>query len=66
MGVSKSDTITGLDRPLGFQKVGAPRFLDSRHLNVVRLSALSTGRLYPLRKYSWHSFLLEVESTLGP
>ena len=32
---------------------------------VVRLSALRTGRLYP-RKYSWYSFLLEVESTPGP
>jgi hypothetical protein len=39
--------ITGLDRPLGFQEVEAPRFLDSRHLKVVRLSALRTGRLYP-------------------
>jgi hypothetical protein len=32
---------------------------------VVRLSALRTDRLYP-RKYSWYSFLLEVESTPGP
>jgi len=30
-----------------------------------RLSALSTGRLYP-RKYSWYSILLEAESTPGP
>jgi len=32
---------------------------------VVRLSALSTGRIYP-RKFSWYSFLLEAESTPGP
>jgi len=30
-----------------------------------RFSALRTGHLTP-RKYSWYSFLLEAESTLGP
>jgi hypothetical protein len=44
--VVKSNPITGLDRPLGFQKVEAPRFLDNRHMKVVRLSALRTGHLY--------------------
>jgi hypothetical protein len=39
--------ITGLDRPLGFQEVEAPRFLGNRHMKVVRLSALRTGRLNP-------------------
>jgi hypothetical protein len=28
-------------------QVEAPRFHDSRHIKVVRLSALRTGRLYP-------------------
>jgi hypothetical protein len=42
----KSFPATGLDRPLGFQEVEAPEFLDNRHMKVVRLSALSTGRLY--------------------
>jgi hypothetical protein len=37
----------GLDRPLGFQEFEAPRFPDNRHMNVVRLSALCTDRLYP-------------------
>jgi hypothetical protein len=32
---------------LGFQKAEAPRFNYNRHLKVVRLSALHTGRLYP-------------------
>jgi hypothetical protein len=32
---------------LGFQKVEAPRFLHNRHMKVVGLSALRTGRLYP-------------------
>jgi len=41
------EKVTGLDRPRGFQDVEAPRFQDSRHMKVVRLSALRTGRLYP-------------------
>ena len=60
---TQSNPITGLDRPWGFQEVEAPRFQDSRHMKVVRLSALRTGRLYHSRKYSWYSFLLEAEST---
>jgi hypothetical protein len=38
---------SGLDRPLGFQEVETQEFLDNRHMKVVRLSALRTGRLYP-------------------
>ena len=33
--------------PRGVQGVKAPRFPDTRHMKVVRLSALRTGRLYP-------------------
>jgi hypothetical protein len=40
-------SITGLHRPLRFQEVEAPRFLENRHMKVVRFSALLTGRLYP-------------------
>jgi len=43
----KSNTITGLDRPGGFQEVEARRFQDNLHMMVVRMSALRTGRLYP-------------------
>jgi hypothetical protein len=32
---------------LGFLEVEAPEYLDNRHMKVVRLSALRTGRLYP-------------------
>jgi hypothetical protein len=32
---------------LGFPDVEAPEFLDNRHIKVVSLSALLTGRLYP-------------------
>jgi hypothetical protein len=62
-----SNPITGLDRPRGFQEVEGPRFQDSRHIKVVRLSALKTGHLYlPPRIYSWYSFLLEAKSTPWP
>ena len=44
---SKSNPITSLDSPRGFQEVEVPRFQDNRHMKVVRLSALRTGRLYP-------------------
>jgi len=33
-------------RPGGFQEVKAARFLDSRHMKVVRLSALPTGHIF--------------------
>ena len=41
-----SNPITGLDRPWEFKEVEAPKFQDSRHMKVARLSALRTGRLY--------------------
>jgi hypothetical protein len=34
-------------RPWGFQEVEAPRFLDNRHMKVVRLWAPRTGPLHP-------------------
>ena len=43
----KAIPITGADRPRGFQEVEAPRFQDNRHMKVVRLSAVCTGRIYP-------------------
>ena len=42
----KSNPITGLDRPWGFQKAEVPRFQDYRYMKVVWLSFLRTGRLY--------------------
>ena len=33
--------------PTRVQEVKAPRFLDIRHMKVVRSSPLRTGRLYP-------------------
>ena len=43
----KSNPITGLNKPRGFQEVEVPRFQDNRHMKVVRLSALRTVRFYP-------------------
>ena len=48
----KSNPITGLDRPCGFQEKEAPRFQDSRHMKVVRLSALRIGCFYPQKRLS--------------
>ena len=45
--IRQSSPCTGLDRPWGFKEVEAPRFQDNRHIMVIRLSALRTGRLYP-------------------
>jgi hypothetical protein len=36
---------------LGLQDFGVPRFQDNLHMNVVRLSDLCTGRLYPQKIY---------------
>jgi hypothetical protein len=47
----KAFPTTGLEGPLGFPEVEAPEFLDNRHMNVVRLSAVRTGRLYPQEGY---------------
>ena len=45
--IYKSNPITGLERPWGFQEFEALRFQENRHTKVVRLSAIRTGRLYP-------------------
>jgi len=46
--------VTGLDGPRGFQEVEARRFQDNRHMKVVRLSALRTGRIYPQKTFLVH------------
>jgi hypothetical protein len=39
-------SIRDLDLALGLQEFDDPKCLDIGHMKVVRLSALSTGRLY--------------------
>jgi hypothetical protein len=39
--------ITDLEMALEIQEFETPRFLDSWHIKVLSLSAVSTGRLYP-------------------
>jgi hypothetical protein len=48
----------------GSRKLRLPEFLDNRHMKAARL-ALRTGRLYPARRYPWHSFLLVAEPPPG-
>ena len=44
---SKSNPVASLVRSWEFQEIEAPRFQDSRHIKMIRLAALRTGRLYP-------------------
>jgi hypothetical protein len=53
---SKINPTTGLDRPWGCQKVEDPKLQDDRHMKVVRLSALGTGR----RLYTQEIFLVHI------
>jgi hypothetical protein len=46
-GKGKAFPLQAWKGPLEFQEVEAPDFLVNRHMKVVRLSALRTGRLYP-------------------
>jgi hypothetical protein len=52
--------------PEGSKRLRLPGFSDNRHMKVVRLSALRTGRLYTPRKARGYSFLLKTELTPGP
>ena len=45
-GKGKAFSLQAWTGPTGFQEVEASRFQDSRHMKVVKLSALRTGHLY--------------------
>ena len=61
--IVKRSPATGPGGPRGSGYVKATDFLDVRHHEGGRSSALRTGRLYP-RRNLWYSFL-EAESTPG-
>jgi hypothetical protein len=44
---AKAIPLQALTGPEGSRRLRLLGFLDSRHVKVVRLSALRTGRLYP-------------------
>ena len=48
-GKCKAIPLQAWTGPEGSRDVEAPRFQDNRHMKVVRLSALPTGRLCPTR-----------------
>jgi hypothetical protein len=47
----KSRPYRGLDRPLGFQKVEAPRFPDNWHVKALRLSVLTLAAFTPMKAF---------------
>jgi hypothetical protein len=60
---SKAITVQACTEPEGSRRLRRPRFHENRHMKVVSLSALRTGRFYSLppspqeMKYSWYSFV---------
>jgi hypothetical protein len=58
-------------RPLGLREVEAPAFSDIRLIDGCKVVSPTRRPLFTPRKisgthfYSWYSFILEAESTLG-
>jgi hypothetical protein len=52
--------------PCGSRTLRLSRFSDNWHMKVARISAPCTVCLYPPRRYSWYSFLLEAKLIPGP
>jgi len=44
--INSNKILSGLHKILGCKENESPRFLNSQHMKVTRLSALRTGRLY--------------------
>jgi hypothetical protein len=58
--------ITDLHRPLGIQKVDAPRISNQSALEGGKVVSPTQRMPLACRKYPWYSFLLEAELTPGP
>jgi len=52
--------------PDSSRRLMLPGFIDNKHMKVLRLSALHTSHFNAPKRYTWYSFLLEAQSTLGP
>jgi len=59
--IAESHPCTGLDRLLDLQELENPRFQDSRHIKVARLSGLRIDRLYPQEIFPGNHFLGSVD-----
>ena len=62
---SSSISLSEDKRLWGFQEVEAPRFQDSWHMKVIRLSALRTGRLYHQADIPEGLYQLKISMTLS-
>jgi predicted transcriptional regulator with HTH domain len=49
-----------------YEALKAPRFRDNRYMKVVKLSALSAGRLYSLYPYKIFLALISVKRSSRP
>jgi hypothetical protein len=56
-GKGKAIPVQAYYRPSEYQEVEAPRFLDNRHMKLVRLLSLGLGHLYPQEIFLIHIYV---------
>jgi hypothetical protein len=65
MQAGKAVPLQAWTGPEGSWKLRFPDFMRTAQ-DVNKVVSLTHRPLFPLRKYTWYSFLLEAESTPGP